>query len=102
LAAVREIIQELAGTAAIKATEQLRSLAFGAIEKVLVAGVEMGSDEGVEYYTVSWSVVSMGMEDSRVNMVILPEFLGEDGGSDLAAQMAAYVVDTVLEGAQAD
>lgn len=99
---MREMIHELAGAAAAEATAHLESLAFGAIDKVLVAGVEAGSDEGVEYYTVSWSVVSMGLEDSRVNMVILPEFLDEGSGLELAAQMAAYVVDSVLDGAQAD
>ncbi|HES58615.1 MAG TPA: hypothetical protein ENO21_04205, partial [Firmicutes bacterium] len=75
---MHELIHELAGAAAAEATAQLKSLAFGAIDKVLVAGIEAGSDEGTEYFTISWSVVSMGMEDSRVSMVILPEFLDED------------------------
>jgi hypothetical protein len=96
-------LRQLAEAAAALATAQLELMAFGAIDEILVAGVEAGQDEGLGYFTVSWSVVSMGMEDSRVSMVILPEFLDEgDPDDDLAVQMAAYVVDKVLTGVQDD
>ncbi len=100
LCPVRDEIHELAGAAAVEATAQLKSLAFGAVDKVLLSGVHAGVDQGTEYYIVSWSVVSMGMEDSHISMVILPEFLEDGGGPALAVQMAAYVVDKVLDGAQ--
>jgi hypothetical protein len=93
---LRRICEE----AAAEATAQLESLAFGAIDQVLLSDVMAASDEGTNYFKVSWSVVSMGMEDSRVSMVILPEFLGDEGISELAEQMAAYVVDKVLNEAQ--
>lgn len=94
-------IRRLAGLAAEEATAQLGALAFGAIDQVVLADVEPGIDEKVEYFAVSWSVVSMGTEDSRIKMVILPEFLDEDQEGDaLAEQMAAYIVDKVLADAQ--
>jgi len=103
LAWMQEELRQLAELAAHEATAQLGALAFGAIDRVVLADVEAGTDEGVDYFTVSWSVVSMGIEDSRVRMVILPEFFDDDPEGDaLVEQMAAYVVDRVLEEAQAE
>ena len=97
---MQDELRQQAVAAAEQATAQLESLAFGAIDKVLLADVTAAEAEGAAYFTVSWSIVSMGMEDNRVNMVVLPEFLEEDGVADLGAQMAAYVVDKVLTDAQ--
>lgn len=93
-------LRQQAQAAAEQATVQLEALAFGAIDRVALADVEAGADEGTTFFIVRWSIESMGMVDSLVSMVILPEFLGEGGVADLAEQMAAYIVDKVLAEAQ--
>ena len=85
--------------AAAKALGQLALTSFGAVDELSLMELSALSDGQQGYWLLRWEASSMGLIQSSVSMVILPEFLVEDNAQPqwLAEQMASFILEKVQE-----